>query len=157
MQEDYEEFEQWLKGLSSDKTHPYLDKIIATDLNPCLSFRNTELSEQLRHAVEENNLLMESLTNGNDDKRECALSRGGELTCTHRIKIGDSEDWHYISQQCRDRIAAACDFYMYVGHIQKGILKRDDPLKLYWQVARLRAMMTLARLTLSLPEDRLPH
>ena len=26
--------------------------------------------------------------------------------------------------------------------------------KLYWQVARLRAMMTLARLTLSLPEDR---
>ena len=43
MQEDYEEFEQWLKGLSSDKTHPYLDKIIATDLNPCLSFRNTEV------------------------------------------------------------------------------------------------------------------
>lgn len=47
MQEDYEEFEQWLKGLSSDKTHPYLDKIIATDLNPCLSFRNTEVHNSI--------------------------------------------------------------------------------------------------------------
>ena len=27
------------------------------------------------------------------------------MTCTHRIKIGDSEDWHYISQQCRDRVS----------------------------------------------------
>ena len=25
--------------------------------------------------------------------------------CTHRIKIGDSEQWHYISQQCRDRVS----------------------------------------------------
>ena len=43
IQEDYEEFEQWLGGLSADKTHPYLDKIVATDLKPCLSFRNTQV------------------------------------------------------------------------------------------------------------------
>ena len=43
IQEDYEEFEQWLDGLSADKTHPYLDKIVATDLKPCLSFRNTQV------------------------------------------------------------------------------------------------------------------
>ena len=27
------------------------------------------------------------------------------MTCTHRIKMGDSEQWHYISQQCRDRVS----------------------------------------------------
>ena len=43
IQEDYEEFEQWLDGLSADKTHPYLDKIVATDLKPCLLFRNTQV------------------------------------------------------------------------------------------------------------------
>ena len=36
--------------------------------------------------------------------RECALSGGKEVMCTHRIKMGDSEQWHYISQQCRDRV-----------------------------------------------------
>ena len=32
------------------------------------------------------------------------MSGGKEVTCTHRIKMGDSEQWHYISQQCRDRV-----------------------------------------------------
>ena len=27
------------------------------------------------------------------------------MTCTHRIKMGDCEHWHYISQQCRDRVS----------------------------------------------------
>ena len=33
------------------------------------------------------------------------MSGGKEVMCTHRIKIGDSEQWHYISQQCRDRVS----------------------------------------------------
>ena len=37
--------------------------------------------------------------------RECALSGVGGIDCTHRIKVGDSDQWHYISQQCRDRVS----------------------------------------------------
>ena len=42
--------------------------------------------------------------------------------CTH-VRVVDSENSFvpFLLQ-----IAAACEFYMYVGHIQKGILKRDD-------------------------------
>ena len=75
---------------------------------------------------------------------------------------------------------AACDFYMCIGHIQKGIIKSDGELscvcvhlcvtsvcvciylsfvpvsiatELYWRVSRLRAMMSLSRLNLHFPEE----
>ena len=40
------------------------------------------------------------------------------------VTLGDRT----ASQLCTflSQIAAACEFYMYIGHIQKGILKLDD-------------------------------
>ena len=74
------------------------------------------------------------------------------------------------------QIVAACDFYMYIGHIRQGIIKQDSKLdhrisfpfsavhsssvaiatRMYWQLARLRAVMSLARLSLAPPNDTPP-
>lgn len=150
---DFAEFSDWLGALSSQSDHTYLDRIIQTDLVPCLTFNNQELSSRVLEAVKENNLIVESVTNC--DKGRCALS-GDEVLCTHRLKfcVGDHhhQQWCPISQPCRDRIVAACDFYMCIGHIQKGIIK-SDATELYWRVSRLRAMMSLSRLNLHFPEE----
>ncbi|XP_064397020.1 guanine nucleotide exchange factor for Rab-3A-like [Halichondria panicea] len=147
---DFEAFQNWLDGLSESVDHPYLTAVIDVDVRPCLKFHTPEISEQVLVAVRENHLLMEALPT--QEIRRCSLSGNDNVLCTHRLKLGSSEDWHDISQWCRDRIAAACDFYMYIGHIQKGIVKHDAT-KLYWQVRKLRAMMSLARLSLELPLD----
>ena len=26
------------------------------------------------------------------------------MCCTHRMQVGDSKEWHYISQHCRNRV-----------------------------------------------------
>jgi Rab-3A-interacting protein len=68
------------------------------------------------------------------------------------LRLEEAKDWLYISQSCRDRVAAVCDFFMHISHIQKGIIKADTT-KLYWQVARLRGLMQLSRYSLTLPPD----
>lgn len=141
-------FKDWLHDVSRED-HPYLLNIMICDVRPCLHFSNKHLSEQVLIAVQNNELLMESLS-ADQEKRTCVLSGCEEITCTHRMQLAPSQHWQYISQHCRDRIAAVCDFYMYMSHIQKGILK-SEASQLFWQVNRLRAQMSLARLTLQLP------
>ena len=63
---------------------------------------------------------------GGEEGREGSGKReeaGGE--CIKKdVTLGDRT----ASQFCTflSQIAAACEFYMYIGHIQKGILKLDD-------------------------------
>ena len=40
---DFAEFSDWLGTLSSQSDHAYLDRIIQTDLVPCLTFNNKEV------------------------------------------------------------------------------------------------------------------
>ena len=52
------------------------------------------------------------------------MSGGKEVTCTHRIKMGDSEQWHYISQQCRDRVSGEGEGVGDEGDGRKGGMGR---------------------------------
>lgn len=82
--------------------------------------------------------------------RLCVLSDYEDICCTHRMQLASSQRWQFISQHCRDRvrgpyslctmyiiilvivqIAAVCDLYMYIGHIEKGILKHDGELHMW--------------------------
>ncbi|GCB61865.1 hypothetical protein scyTo_0009413 [Scyliorhinus torazame] len=75
---------------------------------------------------------------------KCALS-GLPRTCKHRIKLGDSGTYFYISPSCRSRITAVCNFFTYIRYIQQGLV-RQDVEQMYWEVMKLRKEMSIAKL-----------
>ncbi|XP_064921652.1 guanine nucleotide exchange factor for Rab-3A isoform X6 [Columba livia] len=75
---------------------------------------------------------------------KCALS-GLPRTCKHRIMLGDSGNYYYISPSCRARITAVCNFFTYIRYIQQGLVRQDVEL-MFWEVMRLRREMSLAKL-----------
>jgi Rab-3A-interacting protein len=114
-----------------------------------------QLSERLYRAIESNELVIEPVTlcsvseeATTDNDKSCDLS--GDQACTYRFKLPDSPSWYYMTPHCRDRIVSVCEFYTFIGYIKKGIIKKEVA-ELYWQVARHRAVMGLARLSLTLP------
>ncbi|XP_010167555.2 rab-3A-interacting protein [Antrostomus carolinensis] len=76
---------------------------------------------------------------------KCALS-GQSKSCKHRIKLGDSSSYYYISPFCRYRITSVCNFFTYIRYIQQGLLKQQDVDQMFWEVMQLRREMSLAKL-----------
>ncbi|XP_025021389.1 guanine nucleotide exchange factor for Rab-3A isoform X3 [Python bivittatus] len=122
-----------------------------------------ELSELVQAAVEQNTLTIEPVAtqalpvvkvsaiecggpNGFRSQiiTKCALS-GLSRACRHRIKLGDSGNYYYISPSCRARITAVCNFFTYIRYIQQGLVRQDVEL-MYWEVMRLRKEMSIAKL-----------
>ncbi|XP_017682207.1 PREDICTED: guanine nucleotide exchange factor for Rab-3A isoform X1 [Lepidothrix coronata] len=159
----FAEFEAWKESPTLDKSCSFLDRIYREDIGPCLDFTKQELSELVRVAVEQNTLTIEPVASqtlpvvkvaaeecgGPNGFRsqivtKCALS-GLPRTCKHRIMLGDSGNYYYISPSCRARITAVCNFFTYIRYIQQGLVRQDVEL-MYWEVMRLRREMSLAKL-----------
>ncbi|XP_059834439.1 rab-3A-interacting protein isoform X2 [Hypanus sabinus] len=77
--------------------------------------------------------------------KKCALS-GQTKTCKHRIRLGDSSSYYYVSPFCRYRIMSVCNFFTYIRYIQQGLLKQQDVEQMFWEVMHLRKEMSLAKL-----------
>ncbi|XP_069484335.1 rab-3A-interacting protein isoform X2 [Ambystoma mexicanum] len=77
--------------------------------------------------------------------KKCALS-GQTKSCKHRIKLGESSNYYYISPCCRYRITSVCNFFTYIRYIQQGLLKQQDIDQMYWEVMQRRKEMSLAKL-----------
>ncbi|XP_074904427.1 guanine nucleotide exchange factor for Rab-3A isoform X5 [Buteo buteo] len=159
----FAEFQAWKEAPTLDKSCSFLDRIYREDVGPCLDFTKQELSELVRVAVEQNTLTIEPVASqtlpvvkvsaeecgGPNGFRsqivtKCALS-GLPRTCKHRIMLGDSGNYYYISPSCRARITAVCNFFTYIRYIQQGLVRQDVEL-MYWEVMRLRREMSLAKL-----------
>ncbi|XP_072494971.1 guanine nucleotide exchange factor for Rab-3A isoform X11 [Notamacropus eugenii] len=159
----FAEFQAWKEVPTLDKSCPFLERIYREDVGPCLNFTKQELSELVRAAVEENTLTIEPVASqalpvvkvsaiecgGPNGFRaqimtKCALS-GLSRTCRHRIRLGESETYYYISPSCRARITAVCNFFTYVRYIQQGLVRQDVEL-IFWEIMRLRKEMSLAKL-----------
>ncbi|XP_051476766.1 guanine nucleotide exchange factor for Rab-3A isoform X3 [Apus apus] len=159
----FAEFQAWKESPTLDKSCSFLDRIYREDVGPCLDFTKQELSELVRVAVEQNTLTIEPVASqtlpvvevsaeecgGPNGFRsqiitKCALS-GLPRTCKHRIMLGDSGSYYYISPSCRARITAVCNFFTYIRYIQQGLVRQDVKL-MYWEVMRLRREMSLAKL-----------
>ncbi|XP_055505551.1 guanine nucleotide exchange factor for Rab-3A-like isoform X2 [Leucoraja erinacea] len=151
----YDEFLAWKEEPTLDKVCPFLERIYQEDIGPCLSFAKHELTEAVQAAVESNTLSIEpavvqalpvvkasAIECGGPKK--CALS-GLSRTCKHRIKLGDSGSYFYISPSCRSRITAVCNFLTYIRYIQQGLV-RQDVEQMYWEVMKLRKEMSVAKL-----------
>ncbi|XP_077144076.1 guanine nucleotide exchange factor for Rab-3A isoform X5 [Ranitomeya variabilis] len=159
----YSEFMEWKENPTLDKSCLFLSRIYQEDINPCLDFAKKELSEQVLIAVEDNTLSVEPVTQptlpvvkasavergGPSGSRvevlmKCALS-GLSRSCRHRIKLGDSGNYYFISPSCRYRITAVCNFFTYIRYIQQGLVRQDTEL-IFWEIMRLRREMSSAKL-----------
>ncbi|XP_054054483.1 guanine nucleotide exchange factor for Rab-3A isoform X3 [Rissa tridactyla] len=151
----FAEFQAWKESPTLDKSCSFLDRIYREDVGPCLDFTKQELSELVRVAVEQNTLTIEPVASQTlpvvkvsaeecGGPKKCALS-GLPRTCKHRIMLGDSGSYYYISPSCRARITAVCNFFTYIRYIQQGLVRQDVEL-MYWEVMRLRREMSLAKL-----------
>ncbi|KAG0019925.1 rab guanine nucleotide exchange factor S2 [Podila clonocystis] len=69
--------------------------------------------------------------------------RSGPLT--HRYRIATSDDWSFIDRFCRDRLVAACEFYIFVRNIRAGLYSTRTIEDLYSESLRLRLQMFYAR------------
>lgn len=159
----FAEFQAWKESPTLDKSCPFLERIYQEDVGPCLDFTKHELSDLVQAAVEQNTLTIEPVASqalpvvkvsaiecgGPNGFRspivtKCALS-GLSRACRHRIKLGDSGNYYYISPSCRARITAVCNFFTYIRYIQQGLVRQDVEL-MYWEIMRLRKEMSLAKL-----------
>uniref|UniRef100_A0A8C5R2G5 RAB3A interacting protein n=1 Tax=Leptobrachium leishanense TaxID=445787 RepID=A0A8C5R2G5_9ANUR len=77
--------------------------------------------------------------------KKCALS-GQTKNCKHRIKLGDSSNYYYISPCCRYRITSVCNFFTYIRYIHQGLVKQQDVEQMFWEVMQLRKEMSRAKL-----------
>ncbi|XP_030416670.1 guanine nucleotide exchange factor for Rab-3A isoform X2 [Gopherus evgoodei] len=159
----FAEFQAWKESPTLEKSCSFLERIFREDVGPCLDFTKQELSELVREAVEQNTLTIEPVAiqalpvvkvsamecggpNGFRSQivTKCALS-GLSRACKHRIKLGDSGNYYYISPSCRARITAVCNFFTYIRYIQQGLVRQDVEL-MYWEIMRLRREMSMAKL-----------
>ncbi|XP_030416672.1 guanine nucleotide exchange factor for Rab-3A isoform X4 [Gopherus evgoodei] len=181
----FAEFQAWKESPTLEKSCSFLERIFREDVGPCLDFTKQELSELVREAVEQNTLTIEPVAiqalpvvkvsamecggpNGFRSQivTKCALS-GLSRACKHRIKLGDSGNYYYISPSCRarcravteavleadspftlestEKITAVCNFFTYIRYIQQGLVRQDVEL-MYWEIMRLRREMSMAKL-----------
>ncbi|XP_069079324.1 guanine nucleotide exchange factor for Rab-3A isoform X4 [Pleurodeles waltl] len=151
----FAEFEAWKESPTLDHSCPFLRRIYHEDIEPCLDFAKHELSELVKCAVEKNTLTVEPVASQSlplvkasaiecGGPKKCALS-GMSRVCKHRIQLGDSGNYYYISPSCRARITAVCNFFTYIRYIQQGLVRQDvEPM--FWEIMRLRKEMSLAKL-----------
>ncbi|GBM47274.1 Rab-3A-interacting protein [Araneus ventricosus] len=140
----HQQFLEWHQNPKLDKTHPFIAIIYKEDILPCLNFTNKKLSESVLSAIEENAITIEQVNGKNPFPKRCSLLEAPKI-CKYRMKIGDDPEWYYISQLCRNRIAAVCDFFCYVRYIQQGLVK-SGVHEIYWEVIKKRRDVSLARL-----------
>ncbi|GJJ75717.1 hypothetical protein EMPS_08075 [Entomortierella parvispora] len=101
-----------------------------------------------RNSMSNKNLLWERL------QTQYALyqaPKGGCQTCgrsgplSHRYRIATSDEWSYIDRFCRDRLVAACEFYIFIRNIRAGLYSTRTIEDLYSESLRLRLQMFYAR------------
>ncbi|KAF8774259.1 Rab-3A-interacting protein like [Argiope bruennichi] len=140
----HQQFLEWHQNPKLDKTHPFLNIIYKEDILPCLNFTNKKLSDAVLSAIEANVITIEQVNGKNPFPKRCSLLEAPKI-CKYRMKIGDDLEWYYISQLCRNRIAAVCDFFCYVRYIQQGLVK-SGVHEIYWEIIKKRRDVSLARL-----------
>ncbi|XP_011310868.1 guanine nucleotide exchange factor for Rab-3A [Fopius arisanus] len=145
-----EEFLAWKAKPCLSQSDAFVGRVFREDIDLCLDFPNAGLGVRVRDAVLGGVIFIEAVgEKGKLGPQDCALL-GVMRLCQHRMRLGDHENqWHTISQVCRNRITAVCDFLNYLRYVERGLVK-SSAQDVYWEIARLRKEMVLARLGLPL-------
>lgn len=145
------EFLRWKANPCVDKSDSFVARVFREDIDLCLDFPNKELGTKVRQAVLDGIIFIEAVS----DKTKLAFPKKCALLetprqCHYRMRLGDQENqWYCISQICRNRIIAVCDFLNYLRYVERGLVK-SSVHDVYWEITRLRKEMVFARLGLAL-------
>ncbi|XP_026672284.1 guanine nucleotide exchange factor for Rab-3A-like isoform X2 [Ceratina calcarata] len=145
------EFLKWKSNPCVDEGDPFVARIFKEDIDLCLDFPNEELGTKVRQAVLDGIIFIEAISDKTKFTfpKKCVLLEAPRQ-CYYRMRLGDQENqWHSISQICRNRIIAVCDFLNYLRYIERGLVK-SSVHDVYWEITRLRKEMAFARLGLAL-------
>ncbi|XP_076238704.1 guanine nucleotide exchange factor for Rab-3A [Calliopsis andreniformis] len=145
------EFLKWKANPCVDKGDPFVSRIFKEDIDLCLDFPNKELGTKVRQAVLDGIIFIEAISDKTKFTfpKKCVLLETPRQ-CYYRMRLGDQENqWYSISQICRNRIIAVCDFLNYLRYIERGLVK-SSVHDVYWEITRLRKEMAFARLGLAL-------
>lgn len=145
------EFLKWKANPCVDEGDPFVARIFKEDIDLCLDFPNEELATKVRRAVLDGIIFIEAISDKTKFTfpKKCVLLEAPRQ-CYYRMRLGDQENqWHSISQICRNRIIAVCDFLNYLRYIERGLVK-SSVHDVYWEITRLRKEMAFARLGLAL-------
>ncbi|XP_071453121.1 guanine nucleotide exchange factor for Rab-3A-like [Hetaerina americana] len=143
-----QEFTIWRTQPTIDLSNSFIERVFREDIKPSLAFSNEEIGEKVLAAAMDGQIFIEAIPDKSKIlfPRKCSLL-GVSRTCNYRMKLGDQEQWHCISQLCRNRIIAVCDFLNYLRYIERGLVK-SSAHETFWEITRLRKEMVLARLGL---------
>ncbi|CAL2031651.1 unnamed protein product [Caenorhabditis brenneri] len=153
----FAEFESWREAGHPDKSHPFIDRVLMEEVEPCMLFENSELASEVMLAIRENRVQLEPLNELKPSVRICSLTNASRF-CPYRVRTGDEgEQWHFVSLIARNRIAAVCDFYTCIRYLSQGLIK-PGPRDSYFHVVNLRKNMSLAKLGLGfVPRSNIRH
>ncbi|XP_034939583.1 guanine nucleotide exchange factor for Rab-3A-like isoform X2 [Chelonus insularis] len=143
----YSEFLTWKSNPCIDKSNAFVSRVFQEDIDLCLTFPNEDLGMKVRQAVLDGIILIEAINDKNKSgfSKTCALLEVPRQ-CYYRMQLSDQENqWYSISQICRNRIIAVCDFLNYLRYVERGLVK-SAVHDIYWEIMRLRKGMVLARL-----------
>uniref|UniRef100_A0A1B6M6Y5 GDP/GTP exchange factor Sec2 N-terminal domain-containing protein n=1 Tax=Graphocephala atropunctata TaxID=36148 RepID=A0A1B6M6Y5_9HEMI len=146
----HKEFLAWKQNPTTEQNDPFIARIYHEDIDICLAFTNCELATEVRSAVQSGSIYIEAVNEKTKTHfpKKCALLEVPRQ-CQYRMRLGETDTWHSISQICRNRIIAVCDFLNYLNYIQRGLVK-SSVHDIYWEIVRLRKEMVIARLGLPL-------
>ncbi|CAH2007520.1 unnamed protein product [Acanthoscelides obtectus] len=133
----HKEFLVWRQNPVLDKADCFISRMYDEDIHLCLCFNNSDLSGKVVKAVESGTILIEAVSDKTKAMfpKKCALLEVPRL-CFYRMNIGEADTWYNISQICRNRIIAVCDFLNYLKYIERGLVK-SSVHDVYWEIVRL--------------------
>lgn len=149
----YSEFVEWRKAPTLEPMKSdFMKRIYDEEIYPVFNFKNKDLTAAVLRCIESNCLTVESVTGaasgaegGAAFPKRCALLEVPRA-CSHRMKLQtDDQRWYAISALCRNRIAAVCDLFCYLGYIKSGLVK-SDTRQMYWQIMRRRHSIVTSKL-----------
>ncbi|CAF0756762.1 unnamed protein product [Adineta steineri] len=143
------EFARWEEKASIGRDlSAFMYRVYSEDILPCLTFPNADLSSRVLTAIEQNDVTMEACHMRTIDENLKVCSLTGDLCqCDYRVRLSENGEWYPISRLSRNRIAAVCDFFTYIRHVQSGLVKSDTRSR-YNKIIELRKQMAFARLGL---------
>ncbi|CAF2968447.1 unnamed protein product [Rotaria sp. Silwood2] len=143
------EFARWEEKPSIGKDlSAFMHRVYSEDILPCLTFPNADLSSKVLTAIEHNDVTMETchMRTMDENMKVCSLT-GDLCQCNYRVRLCENGEWYPISRLSRNRIAAVCDFFTFIRHVQSGLVKSDTRNR-YNKIIELRKQMAFGRLGL---------
>lgn len=143
-------FRQFVEKARSTPLHsmhrlPFMEQCIKQEIEPCLQFskKSKFFVRRLMDAMLHQSCFIEKAS---CPFAICSLCGFQDSDVFLFKKREEDENWYTVDRCCRDRLVAACNFYVFVRYIHMGLLSQGRSIEsLFHESVRLRLCMFWAR------------